>query len=72
MMTTTKPQVDENGLYSQKQAAGALGVDRHTVARYAANVVIAFWPRPNGGKVTTGAEIVKCWQRINDNRNDKL
>lgn len=71
-MTTSKPQVEEHGLYNQKQAAGALGVDRHTVARYAANGVISFWPRANGGKVTTGAEIVKCWQCINDARNAKL
>jgi hypothetical protein len=71
-MTTSKPEVDINGLYSQKQTAGALGVDRHTVARYAANGVITFWPRACGGKVTTGAEIVKCWQRLNDERNSKL
>lgn len=71
-MTTSKPQVEEHGLYNQKQAAGALGVDRHTVARYAATGVISFWPRACGGNVTTGAEIVKCWQRLTDERNAKL
>lgn len=71
-MTTRKPEVEPSGLYSQKQAAGALGVDRHTVARYAANGVISFWLRTCGGKVTTGAEIVKCWQRLTDERNAKI
>lgn len=71
-MTTSKPEVDMAGLYSQKQAAEALKVDRHTVARYAANGAISFWPRSCGGKVTTGAEIVKCWQRLSDERNAKL
>ena len=61
-----------DGLYSQKKAAEALGVDRHTVARYAANGRITFWPRASGGRVTTGAEIVNCWQRLNDGRQAKL
>lgn len=71
-MTTSKPEVDPAGLYSQKQAAQALKIDRHTVARYAAKGHICFRPRACGGKVTTGAEIVECWQRLNDERNAKL
>lgn len=71
-MTTSKPDVDAAGLYSQKQAAQALKVDRHTVARYEAKGAISFWQRACGGKVTTGAEIVKCWQSLTDERNAKL
>lgn len=64
-MTSTKPEVIPNGLYNQKQAAAALGVDRHTVARYEANGLIAFRVRKAGRqKVTTGEEIVKCWQAM--------
>lgn len=33
-MITTRPNVEYKGLYSQAQAARALGVDRHTIARY--------------------------------------
>ena len=33
-MITTRPEVDYKGNYTQAQAAKALGVDRHTIARY--------------------------------------
>lgn len=64
-MTSTKPEVMPDGLYNQKQAAAALGVDRHTIARYEANGLIAFRVRKAGNqKVTTGEEIIKCWQAM--------
>lgn len=64
-MNVSKPNVDLDGLYNQKQAAAALGVERHTLARYAAQGLIRFWGRPGvGGKVTTGSEIVNFWQRL--------
>ena len=62
-MIITKPDVDPEGLYSQKQAAAAMHVDRHTIARYEADGCIKFRVRKAGRtKVTTGAEILKCWQ----------
>lgn len=64
-MIITKPEVITNGLYSQKQAAEALHVERHTVARYEADGLIKFRVRKAGrGKVTTGADIIKCWQSM--------
>lgn len=61
-MRIQRPEVIQDGLYNQKQAAELLGVDRHTVARYEADGQIVFKPRKAGGrKVTTGAEILRCW-----------
>ena len=55
-MIITKPEVEPDGLYNQGQAAKALHVDRHTVARYANDGLIKFRVR-KAGKVliTTGA-----------------
>lgn len=61
-MIIDRPIVNPDGLYNQRQAAEALHVDRHTVARYEANGLIRFKIRKAGkAKVTTGAEIIKCW-----------
>lgn len=61
-MIIDKPIVNPDGLYNQKQAAEALHIDRHTVARYEAYGLIKFKIRKAGrAKVTTGAEIIKCW-----------
>jgi len=61
-MIIDKPIVNLDGLYNQKQAAEALHIDRHTVARYEADGLIKFKIRKAGkAKVTTGAEIIKCW-----------
>lgn len=63
-MIITRPEVVPDGLYSQGQAAKALQVDRHTVARYAEAGLIKFRVRKAGKRlVTTGAEIVKCWKQ---------
>lgn len=64
-MRVERPQVIEDGLYNQKQAAVLLEVDRHTVARYEADGLIIFKSRKAGGhKVTTGAEILRCWGEV--------
>ena len=64
-MRVEKPQVIEDGLYNQKQAAVLLEVDRHTVARYEADGLIVFKSRKaDGRKVTTGAEILRCWGEV--------
>lgn len=62
-MTTSRPNVDPDGLYNQREAAAALGVERHTIKRYEENGYIKFRVRKAGrGKVTTGKEICKCWE----------
>jgi predicted site-specific integrase-resolvase len=62
MMTSEKPRVTPDGRYSQTEAARALGVDRHTVARYEKQGLLRFRVRKAGRcKVTTGQEIMKCW-----------
>ena len=64
-MIIAKPEVRPDGLYSQSQAARALHVERHTVARYAARGLIKFRRRKAGRRpVTTGAEIVRCWRSV--------
>lgn len=61
-MIIDKPIVNLDGLYNQKQTAEALHIDRHTVARYEANGLIKFRVRKaDKAKVTTGSEIIKCW-----------
>lgn len=62
-MTIERPNVIADGLYNQRQTAEALKVDRHTIARYEADGLIRFNIRKAGkAKVTTGKEIIKCWQ----------
>lgn len=64
-MIVTKPDVEPDGLYNQRQAAEALHIDRHTIARYAADGIIKFKVRKAGKtKITTGAEIIKCWRSM--------
>lgn len=64
-MIVTKPDVEPDGLYNQRQAAEALHIDRHTIARYAADGLIKFKVRKAGKtKITTGAEIIKCWRSM--------
>lgn len=64
-MIISKPIVIEDGYYSQRQAADALHVDRHTIARYAKAGLIRFRVRKAGNsKVTKGSEIIKCWQSM--------
>lgn len=64
-MIITKPDVEPDGLYNQGQAAKALHIDRHTIARYAANGLIKFRVRKaSKAMITTGAEIIKCWKSM--------
>ena len=64
-MIKTRPNVVPDGLYNQRQAADALGVERHTVARYATDGLLKFRVRKAGKqRVTTGAQIIKCWESM--------
>lgn len=68
-MIINKPIVSPDGLYNQKQAAEALHIDRHTIARYEDNGLIKFRVRKAGrAKITTGAEIIKCWNGLHQIR----
>lgn len=62
-MTTTKPNVDENGKYSIGETAKALEVSRQTVKRYADNGMLkcGIW-RHNGRKFFYGSEIIRFWR----------
>lgn len=61
-MIATRPNVDYKGLYSQAQAARALGVDRHTISRYVKNGYIKVRVRRTDHKtVIAGSEILKVW-----------
>jgi predicted site-specific integrase-resolvase len=62
-MITTQPDVQPDGLYSLTQAALALKIDRHTLARYVKGGAIRFRRRKADGRpVTTGAEIIRMWR----------
>ena len=57
-MTSTKPRVAPDGLYTLKQTAEALEVNYTTVRRY----VKRGYLNPRVRKmVLTGEEILKCW-----------
>ena len=62
-MIIKKPDVDAQGIYNRTQAAKALHVDRHTLARYERQGRIEFSVRGNA-RVTTGTEIVRCWSGL--------
>ncbi len=64
-MIITKPDVEPDGLYNMAQAAKALHIDRHTIARYADNGYIKFRVRKaDKRRITTGTEIIKCWRTM--------
>lgn len=61
-MITTRPQVDYKGNYTQAQAAKALGVDRHTIARYVKQGHLKCKVRRFDKRaVIPGSEILKIW-----------
>lgn len=65
MMTCTRPRVEPDGWYNITETAKALGVDRHTVQRYAKQGHLRFSVRKAGRrKVASGKEIVRCWERM--------
>lgn len=61
-MIATRPTVEYTGNYTKAQAARALGVDRHTVARYINQGRIKTQVRKIDRKVIIkGSEILKAW-----------
>ena len=61
-MTSTKPRVAPDGLYTLKQTAEALEVNYTTVRRYVKSGYLNPRVRKiNNKMVLTGEEILKCW-----------
>ena len=64
-MTITKPEVNPDGLYSVKDAAAALQINRSTLDKYIRDGLVKCKIRKIGNrKVISGAEIVKCWRAV--------
>jgi hypothetical protein len=68
-MRATRPDVDLEGLYSLKETAEALGVDRSTVTRAANNLDAArSLPyrirRSTGKRIFRGQDIINYWLRV--------
>lgn len=63
-MICTKPAVVLTGRYNQAETARALGLSRQTVRKYEVLGLLRFkLSRPDMRKVTTGAEIVRFWEK---------
>lgn len=61
-MITTRPQVEYTGNYTQIQAARALGIDRHTIARYIKRGRIKAQVRKIDKKmIIKGSDILRVW-----------
>ncbi len=64
-MIITRPNVEPNGLYNKKQAAEELKIARSTISKYEADGLIKFRIRKAGKrKVTTGTQIIRCWEAV--------
>ena len=62
-MINTRPLVETDRRYNQREAAEALQVDRHTIRRYEEAGCIKFAIRKAGrAKFTTGSQIIRCWE----------
>lgn len=60
-MSPERPDVLTHGLYNQADAARLLGVDRHTIARWAKSLRLV--PHHSDGHSTwfLGKDIVRAW-----------
>lgn len=64
-MVNVLPEVIKSARYTQSDTARLLGVNRHTVANYEKRGLLAFRVRkPDMRKVTTGADIIRFWERM--------
>lgn len=61
-MKPTRPEVEYTGNYTQAQAARALGVDRHTIARYVkAGHLKAKVRKIDKKTIIKGSDILRVW-----------
>ncbi len=59
-MTAERPEVSPQGLYTGREAARLLGVDRHTVTRWKRELVLV--PCTDNGRYR-GKDIVAAWRK---------
>ncbi len=57
-MTDTRPEVSPQGLYTGREAARRLGVDRHTITRWKRSLRLV--PRTKDGRYL-GKDVVAVW-----------
>lgn len=58
-MTVDKPDISPFGLYTGRQAAKLLGVDRHTLTRWKRSLLLA--PHTDDGRYL-GKDLAKLWR----------
>lgn len=64
-MTSTRPQVNPDGLYNRKETAKALGIDTSTLHRYTEKGVIKSSTRKGTGRrVWRGEDIIRLWYYV--------
>ncbi len=64
-MVHTQPEVIKTGRYTQADCAKLLGITRQTVAKYEKLGLIGFrLIKPMMRKVTTGADILRFWDKL--------
>lgn len=64
-MRTDRPKVSPSVRYTQKQAAAALHIDRHTLKRYTDRGLIGCSEKLTGGaKLYRGADILRLWREL--------
>lgn len=64
-MIKNKPDINLESVYSQSQAARALDVDRHTIARYVKSGALESSRRGNR-TVIKGSSLLDIWQGKSD------
>ena len=57
-MTDTRPEVSPQGLYTGREVARRLGVDRHTITRWKRSLKLV--PRTKDGRYL-GKDVVAVW-----------
>ncbi len=59
-MTAERPEVSPQGLYTGREAARRLGVDRHTITRWKRELVLV--PCTDNGRYR-GKDITNAWKK---------
>ena len=65
MISANRPDISPNGRYTQAAAARLLGVERHTIARWAKDPryrLETFVRRAGGGKYHLGRDLIRIWE----------
>jgi len=65
MITAERPDISPTGRYTQAAAARLMGVDRHTIARWAADPryrLEQFRRKAGGGAYFLGKDLIRIWE----------